>query len=893
VFATQLLVAEAQTAYATARSPWLEVLVDCPGVEKLFIYRVPDDLAVQVGDVVSVPFGSQQVGAIAVRFIAEAQLPEFLTTQGLAHTQVKPIEDVLAQGLFPPTYWQLLERVTTYYGAPLMTTIRAALPPRLLQRSQRRLRWHPQSLTPMPSPGISPTAQLILNIFQAGKREDYSERYIYQTVQTLLRRSRQPAGRSPIQQALRELIRQGWVSRELASPKVNRPKLRQVLTLQSTALTYPYLTPRQRELLNQLHQMGGEVWLTDFLQQVHTSRETIARLEQVQCVVVSDREVLRQFEQQQVSQPWQPPDRPKTLTSAQAQALQTLKAATGFTQFLLHGVTGSGKTEVYLQAIAPVLARGQAALVLVPEIGLTPQLTDRFSARFGDRVWVYHSGLSEGERFDTWRQMLQGEPQVVIGTRSAVFAPLRNLGLIILDEEHDTSFKQDQPAPTYHARRVATWRGELENCPVILGSATPALETWLEVVKADHLPIAPPPAYLSLPQRVGDRPLPTVQVVDMREELQAGNRSIFSADLQRAIGQLPQQQQQGILFIHRRGHSSFVGCRSCGETLDCPRCAVSLSYHHTHDRAIPQLRCHYCNYQRLQPQNCPACQSPYLKFFGSGTQRVTRELERLFPHLRVLRFDSDTTQRKGAHRQLLDRFAAGEADILVGTQMLTKGLDLPSVGLVGIVAADGLLGMPHYGAGERAFQTLVQVAGRAGRGDRPGHVILQTYQPDHPVVQAVQQHDYFAFLPAELALRRSLNYPPYARLALIKLSATHLEQVQAIAEQLTHYLKNNFKKYFQPPAPPFASGTSGVSAETVAHVANVENTKSIVNAANTVVEILGPAPAPIERIADRYRWQILLKFAREQSLSLQVEDLRRFCPSSVSLELDIDPLQMS
>ncbi|MBD0313521.1 MAG: primosomal protein N', partial [Microcoleus sp. T3-bin5] len=479
-------------------------------------------------------------------------------------------------------------------------------------------------------------------------------------------------------------------------------------------------------------------------------------------------------------------DGAKSLTIAQASALETIQTLDGFAEVLLHGVTGSGKTEVYLQAIAPLLIQGKSALVLVPEIGLTPQLTDRFRARFGNKVSVYHSALSDGERYDTWRQMLTGEPQVVIGTRSAVFAPLPNLGLIILDEEHDSSFKQDSPIPTYHARTVAQWRAELENCPLVLGSATPALESWVSGRRQEAggrgQEAGGRSYYLSLPERINSRPLPPVEIVDMRQELQQGNRSIFSRSLQEALQELQERKQQGILFIHRRGHSTFVSCRSCGYVLECPHCDVSLAYHHTEEKAPELLRCHYCNYARSHPKFCPDCSSPYLKFFGSGTQRVMQELARQFPELRLIRFDSDTTRNKGSHRTLLTQFANGEADLLVGTQMLTKGLDLPQVTLVGVVAADGLLNLSDYRASERAFQTLTQVAGRAGRGDDPGRVIVQTYTTEHQVIAAVRSHDYHSFSQAELEQRQALNYPPYGRLILLRLSSLDPIQVQNTAQ---------------------------------------------------------------------------------------------------------------
>ncbi|MBE9149759.1 replication restart helicase PriA, partial [Coleofasciculus sp. LEGE 07092] len=374
-----------------------------------------------------------------------------------------------------------------------------------------------------------------------------------------------------------------------------------------------------------------------------------------------------------------------------------------------------------------------------------------------------------------------------------------------------------------------------------------------KLTSSSSSPSSSPSHYLSLPERIYSRPLPPVEIVDMRRELQQGNRSIFSRSLQEGLQQLQDQRQQGILFIPRRGHSTFVSCRSCGYVVECPNCDVSLSYHYTHEGATQLLRCHYCNYTRVHPRNCPECGSPYLKFFGSGTQRVAQELAKEFPDLRIIRFDSDTTRTKGAHRTLLTRFANGEADLLVGTQMLTKGLDIAGVTLVGVVAADGLLHLADYRAAERAFQTLTQVAGRAGRGDDPGQVIVQTYCPQHPVIQAVKNHEYESFTEAELEQRQVLNYPPYGHLILLRLSGLEEVEVENAAAELAEWL-----------------GQAGLG-----------------------YEILGPAPAGIMRMARRYRWHILLKFPAEVAVELpDVEELRGVCPPEVSLTIDVDPLNM-
>ena len=715
-----LVLAEPGASYQSGspQSRWIEVLVDCPGVQGIYTYRLPEQREVQPGDILSVPFGSQSLGAIAIRLVD--QPPPDLTPD-----KIRDVEDVVSVGFFPAAYWDLLNQVAEYYYTPLIQVIRVALPPGLLGRSQRRIRLS-KEIKQSADAFLSPTARQILELLQAQSAGDYSFAYL----------QRQVRGAS---RGLRELLRVSLVESYLEPPRLNRPKLQKAVTLVVSGSERD-MTTRQREILEVLRRCGGDMWLSELLQICNTSSSTLKALEQKGYIVIQEREVLRTD-----SGPLLAEDQPKSLTTAQSQAVATITQLDGFANVLLHGVTGSGKTEVYLQAIAPLLQRGKSALVLVPEIGLTPQLTDRFRARFGNKVCVYHSALSDGERYDTWRQMLTGEPQVVIGTRSAVFAPLPQLGLIVLDEEHDGSFKQDSPIPTYHARTVARWRAEREFCPLVLGSATPSLETWVNVTPSSY--------YLSLPERIQSRPLPPIEVVDMRQELQQGNRSIFSRSLQDALQQMLEREQQGILFIHRRGHSTFVSCRSCGYVLECPNCDVSLAYHHIEEGAPELLRCHYCNFARSHPRNCPECSSPYLKFFGSGTQRVAQELARQFPQLRFIRFDSDTTRTKGSHRTLLTRFANREADLLVGTQMLTKGLDLPQVILVGVVAADGLLNLADYRASERAFQTLTQVAGRAGRGDEPGRVIVQTYSPEHPVIQAVQRHEYESFIETELEQR--------------------------------------------------------------------------------------------------------------------------------------------
>ncbi len=888
--------AEGQGSYGSSSPGWVEVLVDCPGAQGLYTYDCAG-LSVEPGDILSVPFGSQQLGAIAVRGFNT--LPDTLDPE-----TIRAVDDIICAKFFPLHYWSLLQRVASYYQTSMMAVIRVALPPGLLGRSQRRIRLQPEAIPPGADTFLNPAARELLQRLRSQKQGDYTWTYLQRNIRGAHR-------------GLKDLLQRGWVTSYLEPPTPVKPKQQRAVTLVDFPATVD-LSDRQREIIEVLKRRGGDLWLQELLQICHVSSSVVKTLEQKGCIVVQSREMLRTATGAVTSF-----DSPKILTEAQQSVLTEIQALQGYRVVLLHGITGSGKTEVYLQAIAPLLDQGKSALILVPEIGLTPQLTDRVQSRFGDRVRVYHSGLSDGERYDTWRQMLTGTPQVLIGTRSAIFAPLPNLGLIILDEEHDSSFKQDQPAPCYHARTIAHWRSELSDCPLILGSATPSLESWVESQgrseergerskergarreesakspsweglgvgsseseergarseeqeigsresgeKSEESglspsweglgvgsPVADNALYLSLPERVHARPLPPVQVVDMRIELKAGHRSIFSRPLELALQELQDKNQQGLLFIHRRGHSTFVSCRSCGEVLDCPHCDVSLSYHHTHAEATPFLRCHYCNYGRSLPSQCPSCGSSYLKQFGSGTQRVVQELARKFPKLRYLRFDSDTTRTKGAHRAILTQFAQGEAHLLVGTQMLTKGLDIPGVTLVGVVSADGILNLADYRASERAFQLLTQVSGRAGRGEHPGRVIIQTYTPEHPVIQAVAAHEYRPFVDSELESRADLHYPPYGQLILLRLSSHDAQTVEQTAYALSDRL-----------CPEFPDQVG--------------------------YELLGPAPASVFRVARRYRWQLLLKLRTPEAINQlpDFDEVRSLCPSTVHLTIDVDPL---
>ncbi len=512
--------------------------------------------------------------------------------------------------------------------------------------------------------------------------------------------------------------------------------------------------------------------------------------------------------------------------------------------FLLHGITGSGKTEVYLQAIQGVVDQGRGSIVLVPEISLTPQTVERFKGRFGQkRVAILHSALLESQRLKEWRRIRSGEVQVVVGARSAIFAPLRELGLIVVDEEQETSYKQED-SPRYHAREVAIHRGELARAPVILGSATPSLESFTRAKTGAY-------RLLTLSERIDQVPLPQVEVIDMRQELGRGRRGrIFSRTLEEALAETLSQRQQAILFLNRRGFSTIVQCRKCGFLLRCKSCRVSLTYH----IASRQMICHTCHAKTEPPEICPQCRSDYVRFQGLGTERVESELARIFPQASIARMDTDATSVRGSHARILGDFQEHKIDFLIGTQMVAKGLDFPRVTLVGVISADTALNLPDFRSAERTFQLLTQVAGRAGRGALPGRVIIQTYAPHHYAIQAASRHDYIGFYAQETAIRKELGLPPFSR--LVRLTVRSLRE-----------------------------GSSFEAADRIARACRQQLPPSI--------EILGPAPANPYRLRRSVRWQILLKSPTldqiPENLATRLLKKSRL-PKGCAMAIDVDPL---
>jgi primosomal protein N' (replication factor Y) len=517
-------------------------------------------------------------------------------------------------------------------------------------------------------------------------------------------------------------------------------------------------------------------------------------------------------------------------------------------EFLIHGVTGSGKTEIYLQLIQKNLQEGKQAIVLVPEISLTPQMINRFVGRFGSQVAILHSRLSDGERSDQWHKIKEGKVNIVVGARSAIFAPFDNLGIIIIDEEHENTYKSET-TPKYHARDVARKRCELENGVLVLGSATPSVETYNRAVKGEI-------DFSQILNRANDSRLPEVEIVDMRQELEEGNKSVFSNKLYEAIKKNIEDNNQTILFLNRRGYSSFVLCRNCGYVAKCKKCNISMTYH----MSINRLVCHYCGHTRENYQNCPSCKSQHIRHFGIGTQRLEEEVKKHFPNASVLRMDLDTTSTKNAHEKILKKFQDENINILIGTQMIAKGHDFPNVTLVGILSADMMLGIEDYRSSEKTFQLLTQVAGRAGRAEKNGRVIVQTYNVDHFSITTAKRQDYVDFYKNEIIIREELGYPPFLDIISILFTGKDQEIVKKVTQQVENILKKEF------------------------------------DSSDLQVLILNGIPAPISKINNKYRWRIIIKCKLDETIKEKLNELiqKEYDKylGQCNISIDVNPVSM-
>lgn len=602
--------------------------------------------------------------------------------------------------------------------------------------------------------------------------------------------------------------------------------------------------PKQRDFLNWiLNHENSRMETTHLIKESSVTPSVLKEAEKKGWVKTEFEEVYRDPFKNAGSKP----TKELKLNSEQSVAYSSVCQAIEHKQaevFLLKGVTGSGKTEVYLQSIAQVLKKGRGAMMLVPEISLTPLMVSRFKSRFGDRVALLHSGLSDGEKYDEWRKIANGEADVVVGARSSVFAPIKKLGIIIIDEEHESSYKQEEN-PRYHAKDIAIWRGRYHSCPVILGSATPSLESRARASKNVY-------TLLELKQRANRLPLPVVRVIDMKEEAKEGNFSIFSSALKKGIEQRIEDHEQVVLLLNRRGYSSFMLCRDCGFVLQCPNCDISLTLH----KENKSMKCHYCGHQEAVPSICPQCQSNNIRFFGTGTQKVEAELEKMFPETSIVRMDIDTTRKKGSHQRLLERFERKKSGILLGTQMIAKGLDFPNVTLVGVLNADTAMALPDFRSSEKTFQLLTQVAGRAGRAELEGEVLIQTYNPEHYAIQLAKKHDYDQFYLKEMYLRHLSNYPPYY--FIVQISVSHEKEVEAAKKmaEITSFLKDSLRK------------------EAI---------------------LLGPSPKSLTRIKNRYHYQTIIKYKKEPELFDRLHQLLQITQKDqlkgLNISIDPNPLQ--
>ncbi len=802
-----------------------------------FSYAIPVRLqsVVQRGSRVLAPLGEGTREGVIVDLMDEPDLPD-------DSIRIKNLTDCLDD---TPTFSDELLRLTKwlseYYLSSWGEALRCAAPAAIRTRQNRVV----HSLA---------TDEQIANMRQSRQTQILSVLTADDGLSLHQIARRLGIGVSKLRPALSALQEKGLVELRSNIQSKAKPQTISVVSLAKPVVEIKEQIPqleanralKQAEVLRILQGCDSETVTTvDLTKRANTSLKTLQSLEAKGLIRIDSVQIVRN----PLSLDPVAPTQPLTLNPDQQAALQAIQGAIDSgrrERFLLHGVTGSGKTEVYMQAMASVLDRSKRVIVLVPEISLTPQTVSRFVGRFGGRVAVLHSNLSDGERYDQWQQIKDGAADIVVGPRSAIFAPFPNLGLIVIDEEHETSYKQDAALPFYHARDVAVKRSALVDCPLILGSATPSLESFYHAQRGEY-------TLLQLPSRVSNIEMPPVEVVDMRLELQRGNRTIFSTTLRSAIEERLSKGQQVILFLNRRGYATHVFCRTCGYVERCDNCSISLTFHFSTKR----MGCHHCGYERPTPQVCPQCGSMYIRHFGIGTEQVEQEVIKAFPEARVRRMDADSTTRKNAHQKILDVFKSGEIDILVGTQMIAKGLDFPNVTLVGVISADTALNLPDFRAGERAFNLLTQVAGRSGRSEAGGNVIIQTYMPEHYSIQAAQGHDYLRFYREEISHREALLYPPLSHAATILLRG----EVEAEVIQTANHLLDQLE---------ICKGECFPS-----------------------VEIRGPVPAPLAKIRNKFRWYFLLR-------SEDVEELRQLIrcafdattPTNIDLIVDIDPISV-
>jgi primosomal protein N' (replication factor Y) len=788
-------------------------------LDQTFTYAVNGMVPV-VGARVLVPFSGQKLMGVVVKVHEDAPAEEF---------EIKPVQQVLDDtAILPTELMELAAWIAQYYVAPLGEVLRGMLP--LAAEVNRHFFYRiaevgRKVLYEGAAKGSSRRSKLSA---EEQNREYAVLNYLESGEQAKMSALRSATGAN--KSLLEGMVRKKWLVREAVAEERDARRIEKVAVLVAEA-RLPKLNENQTAILAELAAVGGRMRVDDLrmtLTRVGIPASTLRTL--VKRGLVTMEEVPEEFHLGGVSAHGKKHAHEHALNEAQMEALGTIAAAMdkgGFRPHLLYGITGSGKTSVYFAAMRRALDSGKSALLLVPEIGLTPAMAAQMYAAFEGEVALLHSQLTPDERAEQWHRIRRGEARIVVGTRSAVFAPIADLGLIIVDEEHDSSYKQEE-TPRYHGRDVAVMRAKLNEAVVVLGSATPSLESWANADKGRY-------TRMEMRERVMARPLPVVELLDMRTEFrETGQEQIFSRKLIEETQLTLDRGEQVILLLNRRGYSTVVMCRSCGEKIECENCAISMTYHKkvNENDAVAQpgqrLECHYCGFRRAVPKVCPKCDSEHLYFLGVGSQQGEERLQELFPAARIGRMDRDTVRGRSDMERLLARLHAGEINLLVGTQMIAKGHDIHGVTLVGVVGADFQLGLPDFRAAERVFQLLTQVSGRAGRGDLPGKVLVQTYHPDHYAIQFAAQHDYPRFVAKEMNYRRWMHYPPFAVLANVMIQSEKLEEATAWAGTLG--------RWFQ-------------------------------QARLDKVRVLGPAAAPIVRLKRIYRFHFVLKAEKRQALA--------------------------
>lgn len=804
-------------------------------VSSTFIYRLPISLRhlAEPGSRIVVPLGRKFVTGYIVDLLEN--LPPGTSLQESDVKEAKEILDTIP--VVPPELLDLTRWVADYYLAPWGEVIKAALPPGISPKIDSFLSITENGRAELREPSLNHKPAIKQRLLQlVGEAEEISLAAVYNEL-----------GSTQTPRLVRELERDGILEimqrpgTEFVKPKFRR-RVRRVKADETFADEEGRkFTEAQKRVLETL-QNQDSLTLPELLAQARVSTSSVSTLQKRKMVEVFEERLRRDplghatFEQHQDYE--LTPDQEGVL----AELDQPLRAR-AYAPFLLHGVTGSGKTEVYIRAMRVALGLDRSALMLVPEIALTPVFSRRLRMHFGDRVAIFHSSLSLGERFDEWTRVRNGEARIVIGTRSAVFAPVKDLGLVIVDEEHESTYRQ-QDSPHYNGRDTAIVRAQKESAVVILGSATPSLESFHNANTGKY-------RYLRLPNRLGNRPMAAAEIIDMRAVFARYQKPrIFSDELLQAIEEAQQKKEQSIILLNRRGYSSFVLCRSCGESVQCPNCDVTLTYH----RSERVIICHYCNHREAAPLKCPSCEGKYIYYVGEGTQQIEEQLKKLFPVLRIARVDRDTASRRGAFENTLLDFGKGSIDMLVGTQILAKGHDFPNVTLVGVVSVDAGMALPDFRAAERTFQLLTQVAGRAGRGDRAGKVLIQTYHPYHYALRHASAQDYAGFYQEEIRHRQNHTYPPFVALASLLVHGPDIVRVRSDAVELRKELDR----------------------------ANTER----------AARILGPAPAPLARLKGEYRVQLLIKCRNRRELRRIIDDAlkglneRKINLRSINVEID-------